>query len=85
MVEEKPKIGRRGEIFTTKKIREALGLYPDAYVLAIVTNDKLVIRKIPSLDELLNKPYAEVDWMEVEKLSEEMQKRLTVYEEENSV
>ena len=74
MFEEKLKIGKKGEIFTTKKIRETLGLHPNIYVLASVTRDKLIIRKIPNLDELLNNFYAEVSWEEIEKLSESMQK-----------
>ena len=75
MMEEKLKVGKKGEIFTTKKIREALGLKPNTYVLANVVKDKLIIRKIPDLDELFNNFYAEVDWDEVEKLSEKMQRR----------
>jgi len=74
MFEEKLKIDKKGEIFTTKKIRETLGLHPNIYVLASVTRDKLIIRKIPNLDELLNNFYAEVSWEEIEKLSESMQK-----------
>ncbi len=74
MFEEKLKIGKKGEIFTTKKIRETLGLHPNIYVLASVTRDKLIIRKIPNLDELLNNFYVEVSWEEIEKLSESMQK-----------
>jgi bifunctional DNA-binding transcriptional regulator/antitoxin component of YhaV-PrlF toxin-antitoxin module len=76
MLEEKLKIGKKGEIFTTKKIREALGLYPGTYVSASVVRDKLVVRRIPNLDELLKNFYAEVSWEEVEKLSEAMQKRI---------
>ena len=76
VIEEKLKIGKKGEIFTTKKIREALGLQPDTYVVASVIEDKLIIRRIPSLKELLENTFAEVDWEEVEKLSESMQKRI---------
>jgi len=74
-MEEKLKVGRKGEIFTTKKIREVLGLKPNTYVLASVVKDKLIIRKIPDLDELLNNFYTKVDWDKVEKLSEKMQRR----------
>jgi len=80
MIEEKLKIGKKGEIFTTKKIREMLGLKPDTYVLASVTRDKLIIRKIPNLDELLNDFYAEISWDEVEKLSEKIQKGMIEYD-----
>ena len=80
MFEERLKIGKKGEIFTTKKIREALGLHPDTYVLASVVKDKLIIKRIPSLNELLNNFYAEVYWEEVEKLSESMQKRIIKHE-----
>jgi len=67
------KVGKKGEIFTTKRIREALGLQPDTYVAASVVGDKLVIRRIPSLEELLSKYYVEIDWREVEELSESIQ------------
>lgn len=80
MIEEKLKVGKKGEIFTTKRIREALGLKPDTYVLASVVKDKLIIRKIPDLDELLNNFYAEVNWDEVEKLSEKMQRGYEEYD-----
>ncbi len=76
VLEEKLKIGKKGEIFTTKKIREALGLRPDTYVVASVIGDKLIIRRIPTLEELLDNTFAEVEWEEVEKLSESMQKRI---------
>jgi bifunctional DNA-binding transcriptional regulator/antitoxin component of YhaV-PrlF toxin-antitoxin module len=53
MVEEGLKVGKRGEIFTTRRIREALGLEPGTYVSARVIKDTLVIRGIPKIDELL--------------------------------
>lgn len=74
MIEEKLKVGKKGEIFTTKRVREALGLKPGTYVLASVVKDKLIIRKIPDLDELLDNFYAEVSWNEVEELSEKIQR-----------
>jgi len=73
MIVEILKVGKKGEIFTTKRIREALKLQPDTYVTASIVGDKLVIRRIPSLEELLSKYYVEVDWREVEELSESIQ------------
>ncbi len=80
MIEEKLKVGRKGEIYTTKRIRERLGLKPDTYVLASVVGDKLVIRRIPSLDELLSDFFAEVSWDEVERLSEKLQRGRIEYD-----
>jgi len=84
--EEKLRIGKKGEISTTKRIRESLGLRSNTYVLATVVKDKLIIRKIPSLSELLEGFHVEIDWEEVEKLSESMQSKITKYDErENSI
>jgi len=78
---EKLSIGKKGEIFTTKKIRELLGLRPGTHVLASVSGDKLVIQKIPDLYELLGDLFIKVDWRELEKVSEAMQRGYVMNEE----
>ena len=80
MLREKLKVGKKGEIFTTKRIRELFGLRPNTYVLASVRRDELVIQRIPDLDELLKDLYTEVDWREVEELSEAMQTFNSLFE-----
>ncbi len=76
MIEEKLKIGKKGEIFTTKRIRDALNIKPGSYVVAKVRDNKLVIIRIPELSELLGDYFVSVSWDDVESISEEMQRKL---------
>lgn len=50
------KIGSKGEIFPPKELREKLGLEPGQPILLYIHNDQLIIRKIHSLEELLESP-----------------------------
>ena len=50
------KIGSKGEIFTPKEIREKLGLKPNQSILMTVHQDKLIIRKLHSIEEILKTP-----------------------------
>jgi len=50
------KIGSKGEIFPPKKIREQLGLNPDQPILMLVHNDRLIIRKLDSIENILKTP-----------------------------
>jgi len=50
------KIGSKGEIFTPKKIRKKLGLEPNQSILMTVHQDKLIIRKLHSIEDILNTP-----------------------------
>jgi AbrB family looped-hinge helix DNA binding protein len=54
--EQVVKIGSKGEIFPPKEIREYLGLNPDQSVIISVINDRLVIRKVLSYQEILDRP-----------------------------
>ena len=47
------KIGSKGEIFTPKKIRKKLGLEPNQSILMTVHQDKLIIRKLNSIEDIL--------------------------------
>ncbi len=76
MIEEKLRVGKKGEIFTTKRIRDALNIKPESYVLARVKDNKLIIMKIPELSELLGDYFVSVSWDDVESISEEMQRKL---------
>ena len=68
------KVGRKGEIYTVKELREKLGIKPGSRVIARVEEGKLVIWKLPSLEELLENPLVELTPDEAEKLSEEAQR-----------
>ena len=50
------KIGSKGEIFPPKSLREKLGFEPDQPILLHVHKDQLIIRKVHSLEELLQTP-----------------------------
>lgn len=49
------KIGSKGEIFPPKELRESLGLQPDVPVIIFQYQDTLIVRKIFSLEEILQK------------------------------
>jgi AbrB family looped-hinge helix DNA binding protein len=70
------RVGSRGELFTTKEVRERLGLKPGGRVLMNVEGGKLVVEPVLELVELLSEqPDVEVTIAELEedrrKLSEE--------------
>jgi len=50
------KIGSKGEIFPPKEIRERLGLKPNQPIIMSIHQDKLIIRKLYSLEEILKTP-----------------------------
>ena len=50
------KVGSKGEIFPPKHIREELGLSSDQPILMTIHNGQLIIRRLHSLDEILNRP-----------------------------
>jgi len=50
------KIGSKGEIFPPKEIRERLGLEPNQPILLYIHQDQLIVRKIHSIEEILNSP-----------------------------
>ena len=50
------KIGSKGEIFPPKKIRERLGFEPNQPILLYIHQDQLIVRKLHSIEEILNTP-----------------------------
>ncbi len=50
------KVGSKGEIFPPKEIRKKLGLKPNQPILMTVHGDKLIIRKIHNIEEILKTP-----------------------------
>lgn len=68
------KVGKKGEIYTTKEVRELAGIRAPGEVLLIVKGEELVIRRLPSLDELIKKkPILRITFKEAESISEELQ------------
>lgn len=50
------KIGSKGEIFPPKIIREKLGFKPNQPIILFVHQDQLIVRKLYSIEEILNVP-----------------------------
>jgi AbrB family looped-hinge helix DNA binding protein len=50
------KIGSKGEIFPPKEIRERLGFTPNQPILLYVHQDQLIVRKVHSIEEILDTP-----------------------------
>jgi len=72
------KVGKKGELYPPKSLREKLGLSPESKVCySISPKGELVVKMIPSASELLKrKRLAFVRIEEIEELSEEMQRSL---------
>jgi len=64
------KIGRRGEIYTTREVREKIGLVAGEKAIAGVEGDKLIIRPKPTALSLLEKPRVNIKPVTPEELSE---------------
>jgi len=70
-------IGRKGEIYTPKGLRESLGLKPGDRLVVEVRGNQLILRKPRSLDEVLaTKPKVEISLEEDLKLRGEISRRL---------
>lgn len=72
------KVGKKGEIYTNKELREKLGLRSRQSVRAKVENGKLMIEPLPSLKDILRHPVFKTTVKEIEKISEEEQKKYGV-------
>ncbi len=76
MSETKLRVGRKGEIYTTKQLRKALGLREGFWVKAQVQGDRVIIRRAVTAEELLEKPgLASLAVRDFEKLSLRLQRR----------
>ena len=70
------RVGKRGEIYTTKMIRELAGIEAPGELSLVVRKGEVVIKKPVSLRDLLeNKPVLKLSFEEAEQISEELQKR----------
>ncbi len=74
------KVGNKGEIYTTKEIRERIGIKTGGRVRAIIKNNELIIKPLPSIEELIKKPRPiKLTPEEAEKISEEVQKEAGIW------
>jgi bifunctional DNA-binding transcriptional regulator/antitoxin component of YhaV-PrlF toxin-antitoxin module len=80
--EFKLKVGKRGEIYTTAKLRRILNLKPGSTVIAkVVGEGKVLIEVTPTIEDLLERPKkVKLSVEEIEKLSVEAQKEVGIIE-----
>jgi len=70
-------VGRKGEIYTPKVLRDSLGLEPGDRLLAEVRGDQLILRRPPRVQEVLRRgAKAEITLEEDLALREEISRRL---------
>ena len=73
--EKKSKLGKKGEIYTDKEIRKLVGLNPEDEIFIIAKPGLLIVKKIPTLNQILSKePLASITIDEFERISESIQK-----------
>ena len=71
------KVGKKGEIVLKKPERDVAGIKPGDKVIIIGQPGEIIIRKIPSLEELLRKPpKIKLTLEELKKLREEVRKEI---------
>lgn len=63
------KIGKRGEIYTTRKVRKKAGLTPGGKVEARIEGNKLIVQPKPTALTLLRKPRVNAKPISQEELS----------------
>ena len=73
------RVGKRGEIYTTRDIREAVGIRPGGRVRALVKGSRLIIEPIPLVEDLVKYKVVEISPDESERISEELQREKGVY------
>lgn len=79
MTTDEGKVGSKGELFPSKKIREAIGLKRNQRIKYSVVHGRLIIEKIPDPIVLLSQPAKiNISWKEFKKdrstLSEELER-----------
>ena len=82
MSEFKLKVGKKGEIYTTSKLRKILNLKQGNTVIAkVVGEGKVLLEVNPTIEDLLKKPKkVKLSFEEIEKLSIEIQKEAGIIE-----
>jgi len=73
------RVGKRGEIYTTKDVRGKVGIRSGGLVKATIKDGKLIIEPIPSIEELLESVIVKVKPEDVERLSERLQREMGIY------
>ena len=63
------KVGKRGEIYTTREVREKTGITPGGEVIASIEQGRLILRPKPTVVTLLKKPRIDAEPISPEGLS----------------
>jgi len=67
------KIGSKGEIFPPKEIRKRLGFEPNQPILLYIHHDQLIVRKLHSIEEILNtQPKTKISYHAWKQFKEEL-------------
>lgn len=70
------RVGTKGELFPPKHLREQAGLKPSSRVSYRVENERLIVERVPSLDEVLNeRPDVEISLAEFKRFRRELSER----------
>lgn len=75
MSDEILKVGKKGEIYTSKEIRERIGIKANQKVRAIIEDGKMMIEPLPTLEDILRHPVFKITVKEAERISEEEQRK----------
>ena len=73
------KIGGKGEIYTSKKIRLESGLKPGYYARVAVEDGLIIVRPIRKIEDLIKDPVDSITIKEAEELSLAAQKEAKIY------
>ena len=67
------RVGRKGELFPPKQIREAAGLRPSDLVAYTAENGKIEVVKVPTLREAFKqRKFAKISFKEFEEMTHEV-------------
>ena len=73
------RVGKKGEIYTTREIREKLGIKEGGRVLAYIVDDMIIIVPLPSVEEKIKRVVLKLSPREVEEISVEAQREEGIY------
>jgi len=73
------KVGKKGEIYTTKEIREKTGIKEGSSVVAYIIDGMLIIEPIPDINEKIKRCVIKLSPEEIERISEEAQIEEGIY------
>jgi|BEDMetMinimDraft_2_1075160.scaffolds.fasta_scaffold02908_3 looped-hinge helix DNA binding domain, AbrB family len=65
-------VGKKGEIYTTKKIRDAIGLKENSKVIVKIKDGFIIVEPLPKIEELINKSNF-VNKISLDELDEELE------------